>query len=97
MTTSPVDELKRAAAEAAARRVRSGMVVGLGTGSTAIHAVAYLGRRCAKATYATSAASPLLPVHDARSRAGHPLVGLDEIERIDVAIDGADEVAPDRR
>jgi len=41
----PVNELKRAAAEAAAGRIRSGMVVGLGTGSTAIHAVASLGER----------------------------------------------------
>ena len=45
MTTSTVDELKRAAAEAAARRVKSGMVVGLGTGSTAIHAVPHIARR----------------------------------------------------
>src|SRR5712671_6220209 len=39
-----VVELKRAAAEAAARRIQSGMVVGLGTGSTAIHAVALIGQ-----------------------------------------------------
>jgi hypothetical protein len=45
MTATPADELKRTAAEAAARRVVSGMLVGLGTGSTAIHAVPCLAAR----------------------------------------------------
>lgn len=96
MTTNPLDELKRAAAEAAARYVVSGMVVGLGTGSTAIHAVAYLGQRLRAGDLhdirgvPTSYQSMLLA-----RELGIPLVSLDEIEHIDIAIDGADEVAPD--
>src|SRR5262245_30473998 len=93
MTT---DDLKRAAAEAAAQRVESGMVVGLGTGSTAIHAVPYLAERLRTGALRdirgvpTSYQSMMLA-----RQLGIPLAGLDEIDRIDLAIDGADEVAPD--
>ncbi|HZJ54843.1 MAG TPA: ribose-5-phosphate isomerase RpiA [Myxococcaceae bacterium] len=96
MTASPVDALKRAAAEAAASRVVSGMVVGLGTGSTAIHAVPALAQRLGSGelrnirAVATSFQSTMLA-----RELGIPLVGLEDIERIDIAIDGADEVAPD--
>ena len=96
MSSSPVDALKRAAAEAAASRVVSGMVVGLGTGSTAIHAVPALARRLQSGelrdirAVATSFQSTMLA-----RELGIRLVDLDEIERIDLAIDGADEVAPD--
>ncbi|HET9036778.1 MAG TPA: ribose-5-phosphate isomerase RpiA [Myxococcaceae bacterium] len=96
MSSSPVDVLKQAAAEAAASRVVSGMVVGLGTGSTAIHAVPALARRLRSGelrdirAVATSFQSTMLA-----RELGIRLVDLDEIERIDIAIDGADEVAPD--
>jgi len=96
MSGSPTDELKKAAAVAAARRVVSGMVVGLGTGSTAIHAVAHLGERLRSGELKdirgvpTSYQSTLLA-----RQLGIPLVGLEEIDRIDLDIDGADEVAPD--
>ena len=96
MSSSPVDVLKQAAAEAAASRVVSGTVVGLGTGSTAIHAVPALGRRLRSGelrdirAVATSFQSTMLA-----RELGIRLVDLDEIERIDIAIDGADEVAPD--
>jgi ribose 5-phosphate isomerase A len=96
MSSSPVDVLKQAAAEAAASRVVSGMVVGLGTGSTAIHAVPALARRLRSGeledirAVATSFQSTMLA-----RELGIRLVDLDEIERIDLAIDGADEVAPD--
>ena len=96
MSSSPVDALKRAAAEAAASRVVSGMVVGLGTGSTAIHAVPALARRLRSGelqdirAVATSYQSTMLA-----RELGIRLVDLEEIERIDIAIDGADEVAPD--
>jgi ribose 5-phosphate isomerase A len=96
MTANPVDELKRAAAEAAARRVTSGMVVGLGTGSTAIHAVAYLGHRLRAGDLRDIRGVPTSYQSTMLAReVGIPLVSLDEIERIDLAIDGADEVAPD--
>jgi ribose 5-phosphate isomerase A len=96
MTANPVDELKRSAAEAAARRVTSGMVVGLGTGSTAIHAVAFLGHRLKVGDLRDIRGVPTSYQSTMLARElGIPLVSLDEIERIDLAIDGADEVAPD--
>jgi len=96
MTANPMDELKRIAAERAARRIVSGMVVGLGTGSTAIHAVPALGQRLRAGDLRDIRAVPtsfqsLIAAREWKI----PVVGLDEIERIDLAIDGADEVAPD--
>jgi len=94
--TGPVNELKRAAAEAAARRIRSGMVVGLGTGSTAIHAVACLGERLRRGELSDVRGVPTSYQSTVLARELRiPLVSLDEIDRIDLAIDGADEVAPD--
>jgi ribose 5-phosphate isomerase A len=96
MSASPVEEMKRAAAEAAAKRVESGMVVGLGTGSTAIHAVAYLGRRLQRGDLRDIRGVPTSYQATVLARElSIPLVSLDEIDHIDLAIDGADEVAPD--
>jgi ribose 5-phosphate isomerase A len=96
VVTSPIEELKRCAGEAAARLVESGMVVGLGTGSTAIHAVAYLGQRLRRGELRDISGVPTSYQSTMLARElGIPLVGLEEIERIDIAIDGADEVAPD--
>jgi len=96
MTANPIDELKRVAAETAAQRVVSGMVVGLGTGSTAIHAVPALGKRLKSGELRNIRAVPTSYQSLIAAREWHiPVVGLDEIDRIDLAIDGADEVAPD--
>jgi ribose 5-phosphate isomerase A len=93
---SPVDEMKRAAGVAAAGRVQSGMVVGLGTGSTAIHAVAHLGERMRTGELRDIRGVPTSYQATVLARELRiPLVSLDEIEKIDLAIDGADEVAPD--
>ncbi|MET0412581.1 MAG: ribose-5-phosphate isomerase RpiA [Polyangiaceae bacterium] len=94
--SAAIDEEKRAAAIAAAERVTSGTVVGLGTGSTAIHAVAHLAERLRRGELRdirgvpTSYQSLMLA-----RQLGIPLVDLDQIDHIDLAIDGADEVAPD--
>ena len=96
MTATSADELKKAAAEAAARRVTSGMLVGLGTGSTAIHAVPYLAQRLKSGELRDIRAVPTSFQSQMLARQlGIPLVDLDDVDRIDIAIDGADEVAPD--
>ncbi|HEX3549668.1 MAG TPA: ribose-5-phosphate isomerase RpiA [Candidatus Elarobacter sp.] len=88
------DELKRAVGFAAVDRyVTAGTCIGLGTGSTARWAVERVGERVAAGeqlvAVATSAAT------EAQCRAlGIPLAGLGDCD-IDVAIDGADEVAAD--
>ena len=86
---------KRLAAERAVGLVRSGMVVGLGTGSTARFAIRRIGELLAAGTLAdlvgvsTSAASTA-----EAERLGIPLVSDDWAGEIDLVIDGADEVDP---
>ena len=93
--TGPVCDrsvVKRAIGVRAASLVRPGMCVGLGTGSTTAHALKELRRRVreeglAFAGVATSSATERLA-----RRYGFRLVAPDEINRIDVALDGADEI-----
>jgi ribose 5-phosphate isomerase A len=87
---------KRAAAEAAVRaEVRSGMVVGLGTGSTAGPAIEAIGRRLAAGELRDVRGVPTSEASAALARAsGVPLTTLDDAPEPDVAIDGADEIAP---
>ena len=85
------DDQKRRAGEAAALRVEPGMTVGLGTGSTAAWFVRALaardlpGLRCVPTSEA--------PAELAREL-GLPLTTLEDVARIDVTVDGADEVGP---
>ena len=96
-TSGGSDAAKRRAGESAARTVDDGDVVGLGTGSTAAHAIRALGDRVDAGLdvrgVATSFASRELAVEREI-----PLLGLDDATDpdaagIDVAIDGADRVA----
>src|ERR1700710_400909 len=93
VTASPTaDDEKRLAAEAAAELVESGMAVGLGTGSTIAHLLPAVARRgltdlrCVATSPATEA--------QARSL-GIPVEEFNALPRLDIAIDGADEVTPD--
>ncbi len=93
----PVDlePLKRAAAEAAADRVASGMVVGLGTGSTARYAIEQLGRRLTSGELTDIVGIPTSEATAAlAARNGVPLASLDDRPLVDLTIDGADEVSP---
>lgn len=94
--TDSTPSLERAAGEAAARLVRSGMVVGLGTGSTAAHAIGGLGERLRAGELHDIRAVPtsFQALRLARQH-GIPLTSLDEVIDLDLAIDGADEVGPD--
>ncbi len=85
------DELKEAVAEAAAALAENGMVMGLGSGSTAAAAVRAIGRRVAQGLQIVGIATSDKTVALARSL-GIPLSTLEEESRIDLAIDGADEV-----
>lgn len=86
------DPDKRAAAEAAALLVQSGMRVGLGTGSTvafllpALAARGLTGLRCVATSIDTAQKATAL---------GLPVESFDALDRLDIAIDGADQVAPD--
>ena len=89
---SDLEALKRAAAVAAADEVRDGMVLGLGTGSTVAHllpAIAVRGLRdlrCVATSVATAEQAASL---------GIAVESFDAVERLDLAIDGADQIAPD--
>jgi ribose 5-phosphate isomerase A len=87
---SPVEAEKRAAAEAAAELVPDGARVGLGTGSTVAHLLPALARRGLEITcVATSVAT-----ERAAAELGLRVVAFDELDQLDIAIDGADQIDP---
>jgi ribose 5-phosphate isomerase A len=87
-----LDSEKKLAAEAAAELVQDGMRVGLGTGSTVAHLLPAIaerglsGLRCVATSVATEEHAREL---------GIPVEPFDELDDLDIAIDGADQVAPD--
>lgn len=86
---------KEAVGEAAAREVGSGMKLGLGTGSTADFFLIALGRECRSGKLGGVCGVPTSERSAARSRElGIPLTTLTETPALDLAVDGADEIAP---
>lgn len=97
MTAAPtVEELKKATGyKAVDDYVTSGMVVGLGTGSTAYFAVERLGQKLASGELKDIVAIPTSErTREQAESLKIPLVTLDTHPKLDVAIDGADEVDP---
>ncbi|WP_097651449.1 ribose-5-phosphate isomerase RpiA [Candidatus Chloroploca asiatica] len=87
------DQLKRLAAERAVKLISPGMVVGLGVGSTAIHAIRKIGALLADGELHNIIGIPCSKAVAAEaSRLGIPLSDLDEQPVVDLTIDGADEV-----
>lgn len=89
-----MSEEKRLAAERAVEYVQDGMVVGLGTGSTAFYAVKKLGERVRNGLRIRS-----IPTSESTRQLaeaeGIPLTSFEAVSAIDLTIDGADEVDPD--
>ena len=89
------DRMKQAVAEAAVEQIRAGMVLGLGSGSTAALMIQALGAKLRRGELndivgvTTSFQGEVLA-----AELGIPLKSLNAIDRIDLAIDGADEVDP---
>jgi ribose 5-phosphate isomerase A len=83
---------KRIAAEAAAELVEDGMTVGLGTGSTVAHLLPAIARR--GVTGIRCVATSVATEEQAREL-GIPVEDFNRLQRLDIAIDGADEVTPD--
>jgi ribose 5-phosphate isomerase A len=88
---SPQDQLKAAAAETAAAQLHDGMIVGLGTGSTAAFAIDAIGKRVAQGLKIIGVPTSQRTTQQATAL-GIPLAPVEEHEWIDVTIDGADEV-----
>jgi ribose 5-phosphate isomerase A len=89
-----VPDPKAVAAHRAVEFVESGMTVGLGTGSTALFAVEWIGRRVREEGLSVRGVPTSVRTEKAAREAGIPLVSLDEVLDLDVTIDGADEVDP---
>ncbi|HEV3205613.1 MAG TPA: ribose-5-phosphate isomerase RpiA [Terriglobales bacterium] len=87
------DQDKEAAARASLRFVKDGDIVGLGTGSTAVYLVRFLGERV-QAGLKIRAIPTSVRTAELATSLGIPLTTLDEVQEIDVAIDGADEIGP---
>ncbi len=93
----PVKVMKQEVGRAAASRVQSGSIVGLGTGSTTAFAIQFLGERLKSGDLKDIKGVPTsFQASVLAKQYGIPLTTLDEIEKIDIAIDGADEVDPQK-
>jgi ribose 5-phosphate isomerase A len=91
----PVKLMKQLVGKAAADRVQSGMIVGLGTGSTTAYTIEYLGERIKSGELKDIKGVPTsFQAEVLAKQYGVPLTTLDEVDHIDIAIDGADEVDP---
>jgi len=90
-----VEALKKAAGIAACDFVKTGMKVGLGTGSTVKHTVVELGRRMADEGLEIVGVPTSLATEKLAIEVGIPLVELSDIDGLDIVIDGADEYDPD--
>lgn len=91
-------ELRRRAAECAVCYIENGMVVGLGTGTTAAFAIQRIGQLLRRGRLQDIRGIPTSRVAEALAREqGIPLTTLDEHPSVDITIDGADEVDPQLR
>ena len=91
----PVKLMKQEVGRAAAAQVKSGSIVGLGTGSTTAFAIQFIGERLAAGEIKDVVGIPTsFQASVLAKQHGIPLTTLDEAPRIDIAIDGADEVDP---
>ena len=89
-----VDALKEQAGIAACEFVKSGMKVGLGTGSTVKFTVIELGRMIKEDGLEIVGVPTSLATQKLANKVGIPLVELSDVNGLDIVIDGADEFDP---
>jgi ribose 5-phosphate isomerase A len=96
-TTDPVIIMKQEVGKAAANLVTSNSIVGLGTGSTTAYAIQFIGERLASGELTNIVGVPTsFQAEVLAKKYGIPLTTLDAIDHLDLAIDGADEVDPQK-
>lgn len=89
------DRMKQAVAHAAVDQIKDGMVLGLGSGSTAALMIRELGARLADGRLRSiTGVTTSFQGEVLAAELGIPLLSLNAVDRIDLAIDGADEVDP---
>ena len=86
--------VKKLVGEKASEYVKDGMIVGLGTGSTAYYFVEAVGKMVQNGLNIVGVTTSIATQKQAESL-GIPLKSVDEVDHIDITVDGADEVAPD--
>ena len=94
-TLSAAERAKKAAGEKVAAMVEPGMRLGLGTGSTAAWAIRALGRRVREEGLRVVGVPTSYAAEQLARAEGIPLVTLADVEELDLAFDGADEVSPE--
>src|SRR5215472_16964957 len=92
MDQSEQNQYKKAAAEAATNLVEDGMVVGLGTGSTAAYFISAVGRRLAEHGLRIAGIPTSEQTATQARNAGIPLTSFAEHTQVDLTVDGADEI-----
>ena len=93
----PIKLMKQKVGKAAADRVQSGSIVGLGTGSTTAYTIQFLGDRLKSGELKDIIGIPTsFQAEVLAKQYSIPLTTLDAIDHIDIAIDGADEVDPQK-
>ncbi len=85
-------DFKQKVGISAAAQVRSGMLVGLGTGSTAYHFIVEVARRMREENLSVQCVSSSFSTSILAKDLGLPLIALEQIDKVDIYADGADEV-----
>ena len=92
MDKAQQDALKKAAGIEAAKLIQNGMIAGLGTGSTVRFLVDELGRRVQEEGLEFTGVTTSRRTQEQAEGYGIKIVDIDDVDHIDVTIDGADEV-----
>lgn len=90
-----MENLKKMVGIEAAKFVKSGMIVGLGTGSTAAFFVAELGRRVREENLKITGVTTSSVTSKQATELGIPLKTIDQVDFVDLTVDGADEIDAD--
>ena len=89
-----IESLKKEAGIEACKYVKTGMKVGLGTGSTVRHTVIELGRRIMEEGLEIIGVPTSIATENLAIEVGIPLAELSDLNELDIVIDGADEFDP---
>ncbi len=92
-----MDPIKKALGERAAELIQNGMLVGLGSGTTAAFFIARLSERCKKEKLSIQAVASSQASADLAKKGGIPLLDIHTISHLDITVDGADEVDAQKR
>lgn len=93
---NPIESIKSAVGKKAAELIQQEMVVGLGTGSTANFFIDHLIERCKRGLRIKAVSSSKGSLERAK-KGGIPIYDINEVSHIDITVDGADEIDPQKR